>query len=132
MRDRCKEYLMNSEQSIFTKGKQKRVTLWIAGIFSLVILAFLGFSLLQSDTAIISMAYALEKFMAVSSVLAVLVILAFVIRHSTAGSIRTQLVAIFVVVAVISMGIVAFFADQSLRNNLTADIVESQSSLATS
>jgi PAS domain S-box-containing protein len=50
----------------------------------------------------------------------------------TSGSIRTKLVAIFAAVAVLSMGMVAFLGDRSLRNNLTAGIVESQGSLATS
>ncbi len=48
------------------------------------------------------------------------------------GSIRNKLLSTFVPVAVISMAIVAFLADRSLRNNLTADIVESQASLASS
>ena len=53
-------------------------------------------------------------------------------KQMASGSIRTKFVTTFAAVAVLSMSIVAFLGDRSLRNNLTADIVESQSSLATS
>ncbi len=62
----------------------------------------------------------------------VLLFLTFLVRQVITGSIRTKLISAFVVMAILSMGIVAFTAQRSLSNNLTAGIVDSQEFLASS
>jgi signal transduction histidine kinase/HAMP domain-containing protein len=63
---------------------------------------------------------------------AALAIMAFFIRQAALGKIRTKLITAFVVMAVLSMGTVAFLADRSLRSNLTTDIINSQGFFAAS
>ena len=64
--------------------------------------------------------------------LAGLGLIIFIIRQTTARNINIKLVTAFVLVAVLSMGVVAFQSDRSLRNSLTSDIVNNQVFLATS
>jgi signal transduction histidine kinase/HAMP domain-containing protein len=74
----------------------------------------------------------LETLTSIVGVAVLLAICAVIVRQTMTGNIRTKLISMFVVVAVLSMAMVAFLADQSLRNSLSADIVESQISLASS
>jgi PAS domain S-box-containing protein len=76
--------------------------------------------------------YPLEAFNVASGALTSLAICAVIVRQALTGSLRTKLISTFVIVAILSMALVAFLSDRSLRTNLTAGIVENQVFLANS
>ena len=73
----------------------------------------------------------LQNFAPFAIGLAVIGLVVFFVRQAAIGSIRTKLITGFVLMSLLSMGIVAFMADRSLRTNLTEKIVDSQALLAT-
>jgi signal transduction histidine kinase len=73
----------------------------------------------------------LSGFASIIIAVAVVGLIVFVVRQ-TAISINAKLVTAFALVAVLSMGVVAFQSSRTLRNSLTSDIVNNQAFLANS
>jgi signal transduction histidine kinase/HAMP domain-containing protein len=72
----------------------------------------------------------LQNFAPFAIGLAAIGLLAFVIRQAALGSIRTKLISAFVIMALLSMGIVAYSSIQSLRTTLTENIGGNLNNLA--
>jgi signal transduction histidine kinase len=72
----------------------------------------------------------LQKFAPFAIGLAAIGLLAFVIRQAAIGSIRTKLITAFVIMALLSMGIIAYSSLQAMRSNLTENIGGNLNNLA--
>ncbi len=72
----------------------------------------------------------LQSFTVAMIVLVIIGVMAFFIRQAILGNIRTKLIVVFVFIAIISVGSVAFFTQQTIRKSLTENIGNNLAELA--
>ena len=109
---------------VFPRSERQKAIL-VAAVF---ILIMVGIEFWNPGFRITSTA--LQSFAPFAIGLAVIGLVAFFIRQAAIGSIRTKLITAFVLMALLSMGVVAYLSLQSMRSTLTTNIGGSLNNLA--